>query len=280
MADQRFCSILHSNGTDGSTPDVTQSGVDSMKSQMDNYKGGSNWQSYGPKDHYIELNFSYSLAAGQDAYFDNFRDTLEFAANEDYITIENGDVWCCVDDGWFFGYGQESTRNPFTINVHGTNYEVYLTRALDVRGSRTMVYAYQGSTDGADPHEITAIFVIHEICHAFGASHTNGDYQVKENERFNTTPMAAAYVCNPDGEVGADTSTCYGGGDSLFNDFFCNKGMCEGTNWCNPNDCGDLCRHIERMTEGQCSEGGKCCGTKEHIIPLPNNKDHSCGNIC
>jgi hypothetical protein len=133
----------------------------------------------------------------------------------------------------------------------GNTYIVWLGRAVDLEGDRS-------GTWGNDPHEITGIFTMHETGHCYDARHHDGDYIVKDNERYNVTPMATAYVCPQ------DRDTCFEASNTTPSQF-CSRDNepCEGAAWCDP--CYDLCRHTSSMTGGTNCDGASNRATKEKI---------------
>lgn len=126
-----------------------------------------------------------------------------------------------------------------------------------------------------DNNYVSGVMAVHETGYIFNCYHGFGDYEVKDNERFNTTPMAAAYV-NPDGTSSrdsntcylttADTSTCYDGSGGVFS--FCNSGLDDGEEWCY-DDCSDpdVCAHTIQMAGGPCEHEDATKPTIEEFTP-------------
>jgi len=255
---QRFCAIYHQDGTSEETEEHVDNGIDEMASQMNNYSSYS-YSAYGPWDHYVEAGFTHFGSEADYDYYGGFASDLKTAYNKGWLTIEDGDSWILIDDQPGYGYGGTSDYNPWDLHMDdGSSYEVFLGRALDVEGDDSTAYGYS-----PDPPPITGLFTMHETGHFFGCHHVDGDYDVKEGERYNVTPMALSYICD-------DNDTCF---DPTTNGGFkpvqaCNQNNrpCDGGTWC--GGCTDMCRHTSSMTGGKCDDydsNNQYRSTKEKI---------------
>lgn len=248
--------MRHQDGTTREGGSMAQQGLDEMVDQMENYQDDYSYQSYGPKDHYTLAGFTHTIEPSEEhapySYYEDFAQDLVTAYNKGYITLSDGDTWMCIDDAWRYGYGGTSDHNPWYLHPEdGSTYVVWLGRVADLEGDRSGFW-------GNDPHEITGIFTMHETGHCYGVGHYDGDYSVKDSERYNVTPMATAYVCPQ------DRDTCFEASNDTPSQFCTEDNEpCEGASWCDP--CSNLCRHTSSMTGGTNCDGASNWSTKEKI---------------
>lgn len=265
MADQRFCAIRHEDDTSEETGDKVQQGVDELAKQMNNYQSTYTYSSYGPNDHYTLLGFYYDAGPTEDRadheYYQNFANALEAAHDGGYVNIQDADTWICLDNAAKWGYGDTSLDNPWFLDTSDGYFEVHLGRAFDVKGIE----------DGfTDPAQISGLFAMHETGHLFGATHDDGTYAVKNQERYNVTPMATGYTCS------SSRDTCFAS-ENTPPSKLCHKNNspCEGGAWC--GGCQDLCRHTANMTGETCSNSPRA--TKENIYTrTPLCTSSNCNN--
>jgi len=247
--------MRHQERTTREAGDIAQQALDDMDQQMNNYQSYYDYEAYGPRDHYTVAGFNHKIDCvrchAPKNYYRSFSQDLITAYDKGYISLSGNDVWICIDDVWQYGYGGTSDHNPWRLDASdGSSYYVWLGRAVDVEGFYTSSY-------GNDPPEITGIFTIHEAGHCYDAKHFDGDYIVKDEERYNVTPMATAYACN-------NRDTCFEAKNNPPNQLcYKQNNPCDGVSWCDP--CSNLCRHVPSMTGGNDCQGGATRSTKETI---------------
>jgi len=274
--DQSVIAFRNGNNNSSDAMALIREAMDSFESQMNDYRGDyyyRGWASY--------YRPQISDWGDRSSYYYKLENKLSRADNnDDTIELNDGDVCCCVPGGDGFpyiksrshGYGHTSINNPHYINGK----RIYLCSALELPGPT------------GDNKWTTSQFIMHEIAHCFTVNHFHGQFNVKDNQRFNTTPMATGYACVEDvGDSCLDRQgpsrpdTCFASCGTTLDqygrtDTWCNGrgNECEDNLWCSPWDCSDpdFCRHTEFMT-GSCTNPAE--STKGQIsanTPLPLDK--------
>lgn len=278
--DQWLCMTINGNEVDAGTVPIAQDALDSMSDQINNYQDEFHFGAYGPSRHDDwRPNITYPTGpTDRENYFEQYRQAIENAVNEGNIAVADADAWLNVDDDFSEGYGNTAPDNPYAIwdGTDDKEKHIHLARALDVRGDETHAATSAGMR--VDNQKVTGIFVIHETAHLFNVHHHHGEYEVKDTERFNTSPLAAAYVCNYDGEWdNPETSTCYGGSGNINaymdDPAFCNRDICEGAEWCYGHvymcDDDEFCAHTAQMTAACDNHGDSTMERIQKNTPLP-----------
>jgi len=276
-ADQSVIAFRNGINNSGDAMELIREAMDSFENQMDDYQGDYNYRGWA--SYYMPR---ISEWGNEPAYYYKLENKLSKADdNDDTIRLSDGDVCCCLPSGKGFpysrarshGYGHTSDNNPHYINGK----RIYLCSALELPF---------GPRD--DNKWTTSQFIMHEIAHCFSVNHFHGQFNVKDNERFNTTPMATGYACVENAgdrcssrQLPSNPDTCWASCGTTLDqydrtDTWCTGrgNECEDQTWCNGPNCSDpdFCRHTEFMT-GSCTNPAESTkGLISANTPLPLDK--------